>query len=94
MTNLHILFDYYNVHSHNQKLVKELLTKHLPSKYTPLVVKRLAEQGIEVDAGQVRNVKCGRTKDLKIYEAIINLAQEQKRIADALNDSLQEKQTA
>ncbi len=94
MTNLNNIFNYYNVHSHNQPIVEELFTVHLPKQYTSIIQKRLKEEGIEVTSGAIRNVKCGLAKDLNVYGALIALAQEQKRIADALNESLVDQQTS
>lgn len=94
MTNLNNIFNYYNVHSHNQPIVKELLTVHLPNRYTSIIQNTLKLEGVTVTSGTIRNVKCGLSKDIQVYGALIALAQEQKRIADALNESLKEKQTA
>lgn len=84
MTNLNKIFKFYDVQSHNQQTVKELLTVHLPKTYTSEVIDHLNALGISTSSQTIRNVKSGTHKDLIIFNAIITVAEKYQRIAKDL----------
>lgn len=88
MTNLSIIFQLYDVQSHNQENVKELLTVHLPKEYTSLVLLKLQNLPKVPSEARIRNVKGGITKDIVIFNAIIEVAQEYKSIAEKLKENI------
>lgn len=88
MTNLNKIFKYYDVQSHNQRIVKELLTVHLPKTYTSEVIDLLDALGVSTSSQTVRNVKSGTHKDLKIFNAIITVAERYQRLAKDLENKL------
>ena len=90
MTNLHNIFKLYNVQSHNQNLVRDLLTKHLPSSYTSKIKELVADQHPDISSQTIRDVKCGRVKDIIVYEALITLAQSQYKIEQRVNNKLKQ----
>ncbi|WP_417200070.1 hypothetical protein [Bizionia sp.] len=89
MTNLNKIFKLYDVQSHNQRTVKELLTVHLPKTYTSEVIEYLNALGVSASSQTVRNVKSGTHKDLIIFNAIITLAEKYQQLAKDLENKLQ-----
>lgn len=89
MTNLNKLYDYYDVHTHNQEMVKELLTVHLPKSYTSEVQEILKNKRPGVSSQTIRQVKCGLYKDVFIYAAIIEVANKYKKASQKLSSLLQ-----
>ncbi len=90
MTNLIKIYTLYNVHSHKERdVLKDLLENHLPKEYTKKVIKKLALEEIAVSSGAVRNVKYGYCKNMAVFNAIIEIAREQKEISDRLKKNLQ-----
>lgn len=92
MTNLNKIFKFYDVQSHNQTTVKELLTVHLPKTYTQEVIDHLESLGISTSSQTIRNVKSGTHKDLIVFNAIITVAEKYKELANNLQKKF--KQTA
>jgi len=89
MTNLHKLYAFYNVCSHIEKdTLKDLLENHLPKEYTSKVIEKLKADDIAVDSAIVRNVKCGRTKDVFVFNAIVEVAKEYKEVSENLQSKL------
>lgn len=90
MTNLNKLYTFYNVHSHNeQEMLKELLETYLPKEYTTLVIEKLKENNIEVSASIIRNVKHGLTKNIAVFNAILQVAKSHKALNEQLKKNLQ-----
>tara|TARA_R110000868_G_scaffold56488_13_gene174876 strand:+ start:9241 stop:9519 length:279 start_codon:yes stop_codon:yes gene_type:complete len=90
MTNLNKLYTLYDVHSHKeQETLKDLLSNHLPKEYTNKVIARLASEGIKVDSQTVRNTKSGISKNILVFNAIIEMAKEYKSVSNRLKKNLQ-----
>ncbi len=89
MTNLNKLYIYYDVHSpKEQETLKDLLTNHLPKEYTAKVILKLANEDIKVDSQTVRNVKSGISKNILIFNAIVEIASKYKAISNRLKKNL------
>ncbi len=90
MTNLNKLYTLYNVESIKEKeVLKDLLVNHLPKEYTAKVILRLAKDKIKTDSQTVRNTKSGISKNILIFNAIIEVAKEHKYISNRLKKNLQ-----
>lgn len=90
MTNLNKLCTLYNVHStKEQETLKDLLTNHLPKEYTNKIIAKLALEGIEVDSQTIRNTKSGISKNVLVFNAIIEMAKEYKSVSNRLKKNLQ-----
>ncbi len=93
MTNLNKLYTLYDVQLHKeQQVLKDLLENHLPKEYTSKVIRKLANDNIVVDSQTVRNIKSGISKNILIFNAIIEVAKAYKDISNRLKKNLQ-KQT-
>lgn len=89
MTNLNKLYTLYNVHTHNeQETLKDLLLNHLPKEYTSKVISKLETEEIIVDSQTVRNIKSGISKNILVFNAIIEIAKEYKTISNRLKTNL------
>ncbi|WP_242085479.1 hypothetical protein [Aestuariivivens sediminis] len=89
MTNLNKLYKFYDVQDpQERKALKDLLTNHLPKEYTAIVIGKLRANHIEVDSQSVRNTKCGISKNLIIFNSIIETATEYKELSQKLKDNL------
>ncbi|WP_299555721.1 hypothetical protein [Seonamhaeicola sp.] len=90
MTNLNKLYSYYDVSTPiQQKALKELLLNHLPKEYTNKVIEKLQAKDVTIDRQTVRNVKAGISKNIMVFNAIIEVAREFKAISDRLKENLQ-----
>lgn len=89
MTNLNKLYTLYNVYTHNeQETLKDLLLNHLPKEYTGKVISKLETEDIIVDSQTVRNTKSGISKNILVFNAIIEIAKEYKTISNRLKTNL------
>lgn len=89
MTNLNKLFSFYNVCSHKeQEALRDLLENHLPKYYTSEVIEKLKSEDIAVDSGVVRNVKIGLSKNIFVFNAIVEVAKKYKTVSDSLKNKL------
>tara|TARA_R110002050_G_scaffold300769_1_gene472445 strand:+ start:82613 stop:82891 length:279 start_codon:yes stop_codon:yes gene_type:complete len=90
MTNLNKLYSFYDVNSSkDQSVLKDLLLNHLPKEYTGKVIKKLSNKDIIVDSQTVRNTKSGIIKNIIVFDAIIDVANEFKAISNHLKQNLQ-----
>ena len=90
MTNLNKLYTLYNVQSiKEQEVLKDLLVNHLPKEYTAKVIFKLANDNIKTDSQTVRNTKSGISKNILIFNAIIEVAKDHKHISNRLKKNLQ-----
>jgi uncharacterized protein YaaW (UPF0174 family) len=90
MTNLNKLYALYDVYgTKEQEVLKDLLENHLPKEYTSKVISKLSdEEGIAVDSQTVRNIKSGISKNIKVFNAIIEVAKEYETISNRLKNNL------
>ncbi len=92
MTNLNKLYVLYDVHSQIEKeTLKDLLTNHLPKEYTAKVISKLKHQNITMDSQTIRNIKSGISKNIIVFNAIIEIANEYKVISNRLKKNLNSK---
>ncbi|WP_034041545.1 hypothetical protein [Wocania ichthyoenteri] len=92
MTNLNKLYTLYDVHSQiEQETLKDLLTNHLPKEYTAKVIHKLSNEGIIVDSQMVRNIKSGISKNILVFNAIIEIANKYKVVSNRLKQNLNNK---
>ncbi|OEK07895.1 hypothetical protein A8C32_15575 [Flavivirga aquatica] len=90
MTNLNKLYTLYDVHlQKEQEVLKDLLINHLPKEYTSKVILKLANDNITVDSQTVRNTKGGISKNILVFNAIIEIAKVYKDISNRLKKNLQ-----
>ncbi|MCL6294082.1 hypothetical protein [Jejuia spongiicola] len=90
MTNLNKLYTLYDVHSKKeQDALKDLLINHLPKEYTAKVILKLSTNNINVDSQTVRNTKNGFSKNILVFNAIIEIAKDYKDISNRLRENLQ-----
>ncbi|GGD29117.1 hypothetical protein [Hyunsoonleella pacifica] len=89
MTNLNKLYTLYDVSSGKEKnVLKDLLINHLPKEYTKMVINNLKLKGIQVDSQTVRNTKSGISKNILVFNAIVEVAKEFKTISNQFKDKL------
>ncbi|GAA3585102.1 hypothetical protein GCM10022395_36400 [Snuella lapsa] len=89
MTNLNKLYALYDVRSQKERdTLSDLLTNHLPKEYTSLVIQKLKRQGIYTDSQSVRNIKGGISKNILVFNAIVEIANEYKTVSNRLKDNL------
>ena len=89
MTNLNKLYTLYDIHSSKEKeTLKDLLLNHLPKEYTSKVIKKLDAKGITVDSQTVRNSKAGISKNILVFNVIIEIAREYKEMSNCLKNNL------
>ncbi len=89
MTNLNKLYALYDIHdSKAQESLKDLLLNHLPKEYTDKVIKKLSDQNISIDSQTVRNTKAGLTKNILIFNTIIEIAKEYQDLSEKLKNNL------
>ncbi|GAA3616838.1 hypothetical protein Q4Q39_00785 [Flavivirga amylovorans] len=89
MTNLNKLYALYNIEMHkDQETLKDLLENHLPKEYTSKVIQKLKTNEIIVDSQMVRNTKAGISKNILVFNAIIEVAKEYKIMANRLKKNL------
>ncbi len=89
MTNLNKLYTLYDIHGHKeQKALKDLLTNHLPKEYTSKVIDKLRANKVSVDSQTVRNTKAGISKNILVFNAILEIAKEYKTMSDRLKKIL------
>lgn len=92
MTNLNKLCTLYDVHSPKEReTLKDLLTNHLPKEYTAKVISKLADDDIITDSQTIRNIKSGINKNILVFNAIIEIANEYKIHSNRLKDNLNPK---
>lgn len=90
MTKINKIASFYNVHSHKElKVLEDLIENHIPGRYTQKVINKLAKEGIAVSSDVVRNIKGGFEKDVRVFNAIIEVAKENKAGLDRLKNNLQ-----
>ncbi|MFB9055031.1 hypothetical protein ACFFVB_18265 [Formosa undariae] len=89
MTNLNKLYTLYDVHSHKRAKVKDLLKNHLPSGYSKKVEKKLLDEGVIVPLQSIRQVKFGTFKNAVIFNAILEVAIENKKAKVKLQKTLE-----
>lgn len=90
MTNLNKLYTLYDVHSKKeQEALKDLLVNHLPKEYTAKVIHKLSADNIVIDSQTIRNTKSGITKNILVFNAIIEVANEFKAISNRFKENLQ-----
>lgn len=89
MTNLNKLCALYDIDTpKEQKALKDLLTNHLPKEYTGKVIDKLNTNNIVVDSQTVRNTKAGISKNILVFNAIIEIAKEYKTMSERLKKNL------
>ncbi len=89
MTNLNKLYTYYDVDDKKeQEVLLDLLKNHLPKEYTSKVITKLAEEGLTTDSQTVRNIKSGISKNIQVFNAIIEVAKEYEKISNRLKNNL------
>ncbi|MDO5972170.1 hypothetical protein Q4Q35_20410 [Flavivirga aquimarina] len=89
MTNLNKLYTLYGIRApKEQETLKDLLKNHLPKEYTNKVIDELKANNIVVDSQTVRNTKAGISKNILIFNAIIEIAKEYKKMSNRLKDNL------
>lgn len=89
MTNLNKLYTYYDVDDKKeQEVLLDLLKNHLPKEYTNKVITKLAEEGLTTDSQTVRNIKSGISKNIQVFNAIIEVAKEYEKISNRLKNNL------
>ncbi len=89
MTNLNKLYTLYDIHTHKeQESLKDLLINHLPKEYTSKVIDKLNTNKVIVDSQTVRNTKAGISKNILVFNAIIEIAKEYKTMSDRLRKIL------
>lgn len=90
MTNLNKLCILYDVDPQKEReVLKDLLINHLPKEYTAKVIHKLALVNIDTDSQTIRNVKSGITKNILVFNAIVEVAKEYKGISHRLKKNLQ-----
>lgn len=90
MTNLNKLYTLYDVQAKKeQEVLKDLLTNHLPKEYTTKVINKLSLDNVNMDSQTIRNTKSGISKNLLVFNAIIEIAKEYKDMSDRLKKNLQ-----
>ncbi|TGV00518.1 hypothetical protein [Flavivirga rizhaonensis] len=89
MTNLNKLYALYGIDIHKeQETLKDLLVNHLPKEYTSKVMDKLNTNEIIVDSQTVRNTKAGISKNILVFNAIIEVAKEYKTMSNRLKKNL------
>lgn len=89
MTNLNKLYTHYDVSSVKERnVLKNLLVNHLPKEYTKMVINNLKSKGIHVDSQTVRNTKSGISKNILVFNAIIEVAKEFETISNQFKEKL------
>lgn len=89
MTNLNKLCALYDIQiPKDQEVLKDLLTNHLPKEYTGKVISKLNASGITVDSQTVRNTKAGISKNILVFNVIIEIAKEYKVMSNHLKKNL------
>ncbi|MEP1487602.1 MAG: hypothetical protein ABJL44_10180 [Algibacter sp.] len=89
MTNLNKLYTLYDVRKQKeQEVLKDLLVNHLPKEYTSRVISKLLNDDIKVDSQTVRNTKSGISKNIIVFNAIIEVAKMYKTISNRLKNNL------
>lgn len=87
MTNLNKLYTLYNVHSHiEQENLSDLLENHLPNEYTQLVLDKLRDNTLTSQL--VRTVKAGIRKNIAVFTAIVEVANDAKILDQKLREKL------
>lgn len=91
MTNLNKLYALYDIRTRTeQEALEDLLTIHLPKEYTSKVIDKLNANGIIVDSQTVRNTKAGISKNILVFNAIIEIAREYKTMSNRLKKILKD----
>lgn len=89
MTNLNKLYALYGIHIRKeQETLKDLLTNHLPKEYTSKVIDKLSANKVMVDSQTVRNTKSGISKNILVFNAILEIAREYKTMSNRLKKIL------
>ncbi|GAA3648315.1 hypothetical protein [Flavivirga jejuensis] len=89
MTNLNKLCALYDIQTRTeQEALENLLTIHLPKEYTAKVIDKLKENGISSDSQTVRNTKAGISKNILVFNAIVEIAREHKTMSNRLKKIL------
>ncbi|WP_203258101.1 hypothetical protein [Hyunsoonleella ulvae] len=89
MTNLNKLYTHYDVSSVKERnVLKNLLVNHLPKEYTKMVINNLKSKGIHVDSQTVRNTKSGISKNILVFNAIVEVAKEFETISNQFKEKL------
>ncbi len=89
MTNLNKLYALYDIDlPKEQEALEDLLINHLPKEYTGKVIKYLKSTGITTDSQTVRNTKAGITKNIQVFNAILEIAREYKTLSNRLKNIL------
>lgn len=89
MTNLNKLYTLYDINEEKeQEVLKELLINHLPKEYTSKVINKLSEDNITIDSQTIRNTKSGISKNIVVFNAIIEVAKIYKTISEKLKSNL------
>ena len=78
------------MHSHQAQEVDDLLNNYLPFGYTSKVQEKAKSQGIEFKKQRIRSVKSLIYVDLTIMNFIIEVAKDNKAIAEASKEKLNE----
>ena len=83
VTNITKLQQLYDMQSHTAAYVDTLLSKHLPFGYSSKAQKIAKSKGRTIVASRVRQVKQLHDADLQILNILIELAKENKAVAEA-----------
>ena len=85
-TKVNKIKELYKMHSHKAKSINDLLDNHLPKKaYAKQVIERCKALGIPISNNIVRNVKNMRTKNAKVLNVILSIANENKKAQKKLD---------
>ena len=89
MTNLNKLYALYDIHIRKeQETLKDLLINHLPKEYTSKVIYKLSSNKVIVDSQTVRNTKAGISKNILVFNAILEIAREYKTMSNLMKKIL------
>lgn len=73
-----------NTQSHIPEKTKLFLDEYLPYTYTEAALVILRKKGIKTTSGVVRNVKAGISKNNKILNVLVRIANENKKIEEKI----------
>lgn len=84
MTKINKKREEKNVRSYIPDKVKLFLDEYLPCTYTEEALVILRKRGITTTSGVVRNVKAGISKNNKILNVLVKMANENKKIEEKI----------
>lgn len=87
-TNITKLEQLYSMRPHTAAIVDDLLSNYLPHGYSSKIVNRAKNLGINTYAQWVRSVKSLLKEDIQILNLLIELAKEEKTVAEVEKEKL------